>query len=55
MENDILIIRKVYAQVPPNVEYSLTENKDSLIPRSNALCNWGSEHMVDDIGFTCKE
>ena len=55
MESDGLITRKVYAQVPPKVEYSLTEKAESLIPILDQLCEWGSEHMADDIEFTCEE
>ena len=40
MEKDGLIIRKVYPQVPPKVEYSLTEKAESLIPILDALCDW---------------
>jgi DNA-binding HxlR family transcriptional regulator len=44
MERDGLIDRKVYAQVPPKVEYSLTEFGRSLRPILNLMCKWGSEH-----------
>ena len=46
---------KVYPQVPPKVEYSLTETGQSLIPILDELCDWGSEHMGDDIEFKCEE
>lgn len=55
MEQDGLVNRKVYPQVPPKVEYSLTEKAGSLIPILDALCDWGSEHMADDIEFKCEE
>ena len=55
MEKDGLITRKVYPQVPPKVEYSLTEKAESLIPILDALCEWGSEHMADDIEYKCEE
>jgi DNA-binding HxlR family transcriptional regulator len=55
MENDGLIIRKVYPQVPPKVEYSLPEKAESLMPILDALCDRGSEHMKDDIEFKCEE
>jgi DNA-binding HxlR family transcriptional regulator len=44
MENDGLIHRKVYAEVPPKVEYSLTEFGRSLKPILNLMCKWGNEH-----------
>ncbi len=55
MEKDGLITRKVYPQVPPKVEYSLTKKADSLMPILDALCDWGSEHMADEIEFSCEE
>lgn len=55
MENDGFIIRKVYPQVPPKMEYSLTEKAQSLMPILDDLCDWGSKHMADDIEFKCEE
>jgi len=55
LEKDGLVIRKVYPQIPPKVEYSLTETAQSLIPILDQLCDWGYEHMGDDIKFKCEE
>lgn len=44
LENDNLIIRIEYPQIPPKVEYSLTDKGKSLIPMLTALCTWGEEH-----------
>lgn len=55
LEKDGLVIRKVYPQVPPKVEYSLTEKARTLIPILDQLCDWGYEHMGDDIEFRCEE
>lgn len=44
LELDGLVIRKEYPQVPPKVEYSLTEKGKSLIPMLTDLCTWGEEH-----------
>jgi DNA-binding HxlR family transcriptional regulator len=55
LENDGLVIRKVYPQVPPKVEYSLTEKGRSLMPILDDLCDWGYNHMNDDIEFKCEE
>ena len=55
LEEDGLITRKVYAQVPPKVEYSLTEMGKSLMPILDQLCSWGSEHMGDRIRYQCEE
>jgi len=42
LEEDGLVTRKVYTQVPPKVEYSLTEMGKSLMPILDQLCDWGS-------------
>ena len=55
LEKDGLISRKVYPQIPPKVEYSITERGQSLIPILDQLCDWGSDHMSDDIEFKCEE
>lgn len=44
MEADGLITRTVYAEVPPKVEYSLTERGRSLDPVIRALKTWGDLH-----------
>lgn len=45
LEADGLIERKVYAQVPPKVEYSLSELGRSLQPILLALKDWGDTHI----------
>ena len=44
MESSGLIIRRVYAEVPPRVEYSLTELGLSLRPILDAMRVWGEEY-----------
>lgn len=44
MESDGLVHRKVYAEVPPKVEYSLTELGQSLKPILEAMHTWGSRY-----------
>nr|WP_255654999.1 helix-turn-helix domain-containing protein [Cohnella sp. REN36] len=41
LEADGLIVRREFPQVPPKVEYSLSERGLTLIPIMNMLCNWG--------------
>ncbi len=41
LESDGLIIRTVYPQIPPKVEYSLTERGHSLVKVLDGLCDWG--------------
>jgi DNA-binding HxlR family transcriptional regulator len=45
LEADELISRKVYAEVPPRVEYTLTENGIELIPFINQMRIWGEKQM----------
>ena len=44
LENDNLVTRKVFAEVPPKVEYSITEKGESVIPILDALCKWGNKY-----------
>ena len=44
LEMDQLITRKVYAEVPPRVEYSPTESAEKLQPILASLCKWAGEH-----------
>lgn len=47
LEADGLVSRRVYAEVPPRVEYCLTERGLSLIPLLNSLIDWAAENMED--------
>lgn len=47
LETDGLICRKVFAEVPPRVEYSLTERALTLIPLIDSLINWAADNMAD--------
>ena len=44
LEKDGLVNRKVYRQVPPKVEYSLTDLGKSFIPVLNAMFKWGQSY-----------
>ncbi len=44
METSGLLTRKVYAEVPPRVEYTLTETGYSLKPVLDAMVEWGTEY-----------
>ena len=46
MEANGLVHRKVYAEVPPRVEYSLTELGQSLKPITDALGAWGEKYQA---------
>lgn len=45
LEQSHLVHREVYPEVPPRVEYSLTETGRSLMPAITALIDWGKEHF----------
>ncbi|MEG0237275.1 winged helix-turn-helix transcriptional regulator, partial [Cetobacterium sp.] len=47
LEEDGIIQRKVYPQVPPKVEYSLTELGQTLIPIVDMLYSWGQKRMQE--------
>ncbi len=44
MESDGIIVRTVYAEVPPRVEYSLSELGETLRPILDAMQAWGQEY-----------
>lgn len=44
MEDSGLLIRTVYAEVPPRVEYTLTETGYSLKPILDAMLQWGADY-----------
>lgn len=46
LEADKLVYRKEYPQIPPKVEYSLTERGKSLIPILDSMCEWGYRHRI---------
>lgn len=46
MESDGLVNRKIYAQIPPRVEYSLTETGWSLKPVLDKMADWGKDYRA---------
>tara|TARA_B110000467_G_C18199396_1_gene410882 strand:+ start:231 stop:560 length:330 start_codon:yes stop_codon:yes gene_type:complete len=48
LEEDEIINRKVYAVVPPKVEYSLTEKGKSLIPILEIMATWGEKQVNEN-------
>ncbi|MBQ3053680.1 MAG: helix-turn-helix transcriptional regulator [Clostridia bacterium] len=55
LEETGLVKRKVYAQVPPKVEYSLTKTGETLRPVINAMANWGNFYTAKHLGIEISE
>lgn len=47
LESDGLLIRKVYGEIPPRVEYTLTDRGKTLIPLLSNLVDWALENMSE--------
>jgi DNA-binding HxlR family transcriptional regulator len=45
LEGDGIILRRVYPEIPPKVEYSLTASGRTVIPVVEALCDWGKDYL----------
>ena len=50
LEEDGVINRIIYQQIPPKVEYELSDYGRSLEPILTALCNWGENHITKVYG-----
>jgi DNA-binding HxlR family transcriptional regulator len=46
LEADQLLLRKEYPQIPPKVEYSLSERGKTLIPVLDMMCEWGGNNRI---------
>lgn len=47
LENDGIIERTIYPEIPPRVEYFLTEKGKSLLPIIEAMKDWGNAHIIN--------
>ena len=54
LESQELIHREVYPEIPPKVEYSLTETGRSLLPVLKAMRDWGTAHLCTGKQITPK-
>lgn len=52
MERDGLVHREVYPEVPPRVEYSLTQTGQSLKPVIDAMRDWGKQYKAERATLT---
>ncbi|MDR6552456.1 winged helix-turn-helix transcriptional regulator [Paenibacillus qinlingensis] len=50
LEDDGIVKRIVYNQVPPKVEYELSDYGSSLTPILDSLCMWGETHIIKEYG-----
>jgi len=56
LENDGFLHREIYKEIPPKVEYSLSEFGKSLIPILDVMCNWGNEYIEkNNIVIKCQK
>ena len=55
MEANGLLTRKAYAEVPPRVEYTLTEKGASVIPILQSICHWAGAYHKEDNEHTMKQ
>ena len=47
LEADGLVQRHAYAEIPPRVEYNITERAKTLMPHINSLVRWALENLAD--------
>ena len=48
LEADGLITRKIYAEIPPRVEYFISEKGNSILPVIDSMYAWGEKHIKFD-------
>lgn len=55
LEGHGIISRQVYAEVPPRVEYSLTERGRTLLPIIEAMLEWGGKYLPEEGDGQCRK
>jgi DNA-binding HxlR family transcriptional regulator len=55
LETDGLVSREIYPEVPPRVEYSLTQSGKNLMPHLNSLVDWALENMQEIVALRQKQ
>lgn len=53
LEHDGIIHRVIYPEIPPRVEYSITNYGKTLLPIIDSMYTWGKQHMSVDIESYC--
>jgi DNA-binding HxlR family transcriptional regulator len=46
LEKDRLITRKIYAEIPPLVEYFISEKGETIMPILEAMFEWGQKNII---------
>lgn len=55
LETDGIIERKIFPEIPPRVEYTITEFGKTLLPIIDSMYNWGRQHMKTENKGYCDE
>ena len=55
LQKDGMIARQQYSEIPPRVEYTLTEKGASVIPILQSICHWAGAFYKDDAEHTMKQ
>ena len=55
LQNDGMITRQQYNEIPPRVEYHLTEKGASVIPILQSICHWAGAYHKEDNEHTMKQ
>ncbi|MEG0850092.1 MAG: helix-turn-helix domain-containing protein [Flavobacterium sp.] len=53
LENDSLVLREAFSEIPPRVEYSLTEKGLALLPILNSIIVWNEKYETEPIESYC--
>ena len=53
LQSENLLIRDEYPEIPPRVEYNLTEKGKSIIPILELMSKWGKDHYNEDTNEWC--
>ena len=52
LEEDGILRREIYAEIPPRVEYFITETGQTLMPIIGSMREWGERHMPSEAGVS---
>jgi len=55
LEEDGVVVRRMYPEIPPRVEYSLSDLGMAVVPVLESLCTWGSDYLLRNGSTTYKK